>query len=304
MSAEQQPSNSNSVTLETRGRRTLGLREIGIWAGETALAGGIVLAAQQLGMGDMYTHLAQSFHVLNQVHELSRLMTYLDGKPEHAQLAMMGFGFTVGAVADVGLSAATLAKLAGHVRLIGSGEYEVDDRGIRLQHNTCVDGRIPEEEQDVVEPGAGQMGGAFIRDQILAFLVHTGLPDSAVQDFFTGYLMGRNVVTAGVSLSIATVRSLWKGWVENGLLAQGPMVEFDHFHNDRCGWSGTESILLFLLKFTNKKSEVQTGLMDITNAPSVLLQQLVWNPMVNTVLTPLSGFSWLRLPGGPSTIEE
>lgn len=151
---------------------------------EAGAIGAVALVAQNLGLTETYTNLWLSFTQAGVIADnLMGLFKDIFTDPEKLKPALMFAGFTAGVVTDFVYSLYTLGLLKGKIRLSGTNTFTVDEDGVRVRDRNCVDARIDQAEQEKVEPGAGQMGGAFIMNQAMAMVIDN-LGDGPASDFY------------------------------------------------------------------------------------------------------------------------
>lgn len=232
-----------------------------------------ILTAQHLGLTETY------FNLLVSAAHANILADYIQdtakgvlGNSEKLKPALMFAGFVTGAVTDVVYAADVLVHLNGKIRLQGNNDFTVEN-GVRVRDRDCVDARISQEKQEKVEPGAGQMGGAFMMNNIAAILVDK-LGDGPASDFLSGYLVGRNLPTAVIS-SMFTLGGAMESWFG------GPVNENQLPHNHACGWSGTENMIKHWLKFSHENHELKAGILDAWNRVDEFANTLIWEPLMN-----------------------
>lgn len=276
-------------------RRMLPLQDIGIWAAETAAVGGALFVAHNLGLTETYVTLLQSLAQLNIASDIQQDLQNLTHNPEMLQPAAMGIGFIAGVVSDIIYSGETLVRLQGHVNLQGTGDAHITEDGVRERDRQCVDGRIGRGIQQTVEPGAGQMGGAFIVNQGIALAIHKLGGEGFLQDFLTGYYIGRTLPTALVSAGVTTYTAL-RTAVESYLMGQGPVRENQLPHDKRCGWSGTENVIKHWLKFSKGGEDMKANILDAWNRVDETVNTVIWEPFMNAITGPLSLWSYRIAP--------
>lgn len=271
--------------------------------GEFVGIGAALWVAHELGLGQTYVDLMQSLAHSGMIAESLNHLRETIQNPEMLKPAAMGVGFITGVVTDVIYSGETLSRLTGKINLQGTNSYTLID-GVRERDENCVDARIDRNEQDVVEPGAGQMGGAFIMNNALALALHNFAGDGLVQDFLTGYFVGRTLPTALITAGKTTYSALSTA-VESHLLGLGPVRENKLPHDHACGWSGTENVLKHWLKFSKGLHEQKSAILDSWNRVDAFVNTIVWEPFLNTLMVPLSGFSYITNPNfGTTSIHE
>ncbi|MBI3384736.1 hypothetical protein HY030_00915 [Candidatus Gottesmanbacteria bacterium] len=204
----------------------------------------------------------------------------------------MGLGFVTGVAQNIILAADTLIHLdVKKIRLHGSGQYVMAPDGAREIDRKCVDPRIAEELQQRVEPGAGLNGGAFIGNQLIAAGIYFGLPANVATDFLSGYFIGKTVPTTIISALITQFSALKTG-AEVYLGKQAPLRENQQPHGLGCGWSATQDLLKHYLKFSSGNHELKIKVLDAWNRVDETLNTAVWEPLMNVLAVPLSGFTF------------
>lgn len=275
------------------GRETctfLPAKDISIWGAEVVATGAALYLAQQLGLAEPYYALAQSLAGIKAATDALKDLPKAFQNPEMLKPAAMGLGFITGVAQNLVLAADTLVHLNGKIRLHGNGKYVMAEDGVKEIDVQCVDGRIKAEEQERVEPGAGLNGGAFISNQAIAAGIYFGLPDNIATDFLTGYFMGKTVPTTLISAARTQITAFTTGL--KGFAGQPPERENQLPHDKMCGWSGTQDLVKHWLKFSEGHHELKTQILDSWNRVDETIQTAIWEPLMNVLAVPLSGFRY------------
>ena len=274
--------NYQQMGLGKENPRFLRPKHLWLWGGYVAGAIGTIATLSHIGTIDAFQDTLDSatrvvedgFDSLSSASHMARGVGFLVGMGENA----------VGMVV-------TLGMLNGKIRLQGTGIPDQAKDGVLVFDSTCVDGRVPVSEQDIVEPGSGLMQGT----QLANMLVATGLDqlgDGPVVDFMVGRLMGRALPSALTSTLIHVYRSVTAWGRPAERIVERP-------HESMCGWTATGSWVNFALKFTHQRPEI----LDSINKPARVLQ-VVANAMEQTFFVPASFGKSIRVPGGYSSIVD
>lgn len=253
-----------------------------VWGGYVAGAIGTVVTLSQIGTIESFQDTIES--AKNVVED------GVDSLSNVGHLAR-GLGFLVGMGENATGMVTTLLMLNGKIRMQGTGTPEIAGDGVRVFDQTCVDGDIPESQQDIVEPGSGLMQGT----QLVNMLVATGIDkigDGPAVDFLVGRMMGRALPAALVSTLIHVYRSV---------TAWGRPAErvIERHHEEMCGWTATSSWINFGLKFTHKPSVI----LDTINIPA-RVAQVAANSVEQSMLVLFSMGKSIRIPGKNSPINR
>lgn len=259
---------------------------------EAGVATAAVLAAQHLGLTETYFNLlASAAHANILADYIQEAAKGVLGNPEKLKPALMFAGFFTAVVTDLVYAADVLVHLNGKIRLQGNNDFTIKN-GVRVRDRDCVDSRIIKQKklsaetgllqsynttdqliQEKVEPGAGQMGGAFIMNNMAAILVDK-LGDGPASDFLAGYLVGRTLPTVVIS-AMFTLGGAVESWFG------GPVNENQLPHNHACGWTGTENTVKHWLKFSHNHHEQKAAILDAWNRVDETANTLIWEPLMN-----------------------
>jgi len=279
-------------------RKVLPLKDLVLWGGEVAVVALGINVVGQLGLSQVYSDISsQALPALDMLlSERSGLL-----KPETFKPLATGLGFVAGATVTTVSMPEVLYRLGGKIRLQGTGGYEARDGG-REVDRLCVDGRIESNLQESVEPGAGLMGGGFVRDNMMALTLHNLAIEHPLKDFAIGYMLGRTAPAALLSGLITHTKALVTAIDSQN---KGFLKENQLPHDKGCGWSATTSFLKHYLKFSGANHEQKIAWLDRLNKIDSLLNTMIWEPMMNTTATPLSFFSFIINPNfGTTSIHE
>jgi len=279
-------------------RQRLLPKDLALWGIEAIGVAGGIYAVAHLGLPQIYTDIGSQ---IGPTLDILLNNPSLLKNSEFFKPVATGLGFLTGFTTTTIAMPEVLIKLRGKIRLNGTGKFKSKDGG-RMRDKQCVDGRIAENLQESVEPGAGIMGGGFVRDNLTALLLHNVSIEHPFKDFAIGYLLGRSTPTAiitGLNTQLTALKTLSEKSVK-GFLKENHLP-----HDLGCGWSATNSFLKHHLKFSKANHEEKIKILDALNRIDAFLNTLIWEPMMNTIATPLSGFSFMINPNfGTTSIHE